>query len=55
LSEVNSINLNQRFSNQFLDIKLNNNRLRRVNRADNETELEGFIETNFHSKLNNGS
>jgi hypothetical protein len=52
LSEVRSINFNQRFSNQFLDIKLNSNRLRRVTCADNETELKGFIETNFQSKLN---
>jgi predicted membrane protein len=47
LSDVKSIKLSQKFSNKFLDIRLNNNRLRRVIRVDNKTELEEFIETNF--------
>lgn len=47
LREVKSIKLNQKFSNKFLDIRLNSNRLRRVSRLDNETELEKYIETNF--------
>ena len=47
LRDVKSIKLSQKFSNKFLDIRLNNNRLRRVIRVDNKTELEEFIETNF--------
>jgi len=47
LREVKSIKLNQKFSNKFLDIRLKSNRLRRVIRLDNKTELEEFIETNF--------
>jgi hypothetical protein len=54
LSEVRSIKLNQKFSNKFLDIRLNSNRLRRVVRVDNETKLEEYIETNFKTKLNYG-
>ena len=54
LNEVRSMKLKQRFSNNFLDIKLNNNRLRRVIRVDNATELEEYIETNFRTKLNYG-
>jgi hypothetical protein len=49
LIDVKSMKLNQRFSNKFLDIKLKNNRLRRVIRVDNETELKEYIETNFRT------
>lgn len=52
LKEVKSMKLNQRFSNKFLDIKLKNNKLRRVIRADNSEELDKYIETNIRSKLN---
>ena len=46
---IKSIKVKQRFSNEFLDIKLKNSRLRRVILADNETELEEYIETNFRA------
>jgi len=49
LREVKSIKLNQKFSNKFLDIRLNSNRLRRVVRVENKTELEEYIETNFRN------
>jgi hypothetical protein len=54
LIEVKSIKLNQRFNNKFLDIRLKNNRLRRVIRVDNLEELDKFIEMNIRSKLNFG-
>ena len=47
---IKSLKVKQRFSNEFLDIKLKNSRLRRVTLADNETELEEYIETNFRTK-----
>jgi hypothetical protein len=46
---IKSLKVKQRFSNEFLDIKLKNSRLRRVILADNETELEEYIETNFRT------
>ena len=54
LKEVRSLKLNQRFGNKFLDIKLDSNRLRRVIRVENSTELENYIETNIRTKLNYG-
>ena len=54
LREVRSLKLNQRFGNKFLDIKLDSNRLRRVIRVENSTELENYIETNIRTKLNYG-
>ena len=50
LKEVQSMKLKQRFNNKFLDIRLNSNRLRRVIRIDNATELDEYIETNFRTK-----
>jgi len=50
LSEVKSMKLKQRFNNKFLDIRLNTNRLRRVIRVDNASELEEYIETNLRTK-----
>jgi hypothetical protein len=52
LIELKSLKLNQRFNNEFLDINLKNNRLRRVNQVDNIEELDQFIETNISPKLN---
>ncbi|MHB9142616.1 MAG: hypothetical protein ACYC25_12145 [Paludibacter sp.] len=49
LDEVKSMNVRQRNRNKFLDIKLKNNRLRRVIRVDNEMELKEYIETNFRT------
>ena len=50
LSEVKSMKLKQRFNNKFLDIRLNTNRLRRVIRVDNASELEEYIETYLRTK-----
>ena len=49
LDEVKSIKVRQRNGNNFLDINLKNNRLRRVIRVENETELKEYIETNFRT------
>ncbi len=54
LTDVKSIKLKHRFSNKFLDIKLKNNRLRRVIRVDNSAELDKYIETNIRTRLNYG-
>lgn len=51
LKEVKSMKLKQRFNNKFLDIKLKNNRLRRVIRVDNSVELNQYIETTIRTKL----
>jgi hypothetical protein len=49
LDEVKSMKVRQRNRNKFLYISLNNNRLRRVILADNATELEEYIKTNFRT------
>lgn len=49
LDEVKSMKVRKRNGNKFLDINLKNNRLRRVIRVDNETELKEYIETNFRT------
>ncbi len=46
---IKSLKVKKRSSNEFLDIKLKNSRLRRVILADDETELEEYIETNFRT------
>jgi len=48
LNEVKSIKVKQRFANEFLDIKLRNNRIRRVSQIDNTEGLEQYIDSNFH-------
>jgi len=50
LNEVKSMRIKQRFGTNFLDIKLVNNRLRRVSNIDDAEELEKFIKTNFETK-----
>ena len=50
LDEVKSMKLKQRFNNKFLDIRLKNNRLRRVIRVDNASELEEYIEKKLKIK-----
>ena len=37
----------QRFGREFLDIKLKNNRLRRVIGIKNPQDLEKYVESNF--------
>lgn len=50
LNNVKSMKIKQRFSIKFLDIKLVNNRLRRVSDIQNSEELEKYIATNFSAK-----
>ena len=51
LNDVKSMRIKQGlFSNNFLDIKLINNRLRRVINVKNAKELEKYIATNFDFK-----
>ena len=51
LNDVKSMRIKQGlFSNNFLDIKLVNNRLRRVINVKNAKELEKYIATNFDFK-----
>jgi hypothetical protein len=50
LNEVKSMRIKQRFGNDFLDIKLVNNRIRRVCDINDSEELEKFIEANFDGK-----
>jgi len=47
LNDVKSIKVKQRFNNSFLDIKLKNNRLRRVNQIEDSEELEEYIKTYY--------
>ena len=47
--EVKSIKVKQRFSNTMLDIKLKNNKLRRVLQVEDAEELEEYIKTNFEA------
>ena len=55
LNEVKSMRIKQGFySNNFLDIKLVNNRLRRVFNVKNAKELEKYIATNYDFKWNYG-
>lgn len=52
--DIKSIKLKQRFSNKFLDIRLKNNRLRRVSGVDNYDELEDYIKSNIENRINYG-
>ena len=45
--DIKSINVKKRFSNVFLDIKLKNNRLRRVIGIENSQEIEEYIKSNI--------
>jgi hypothetical protein len=45
--DIRSINVKQRFSNVFLDIKLKNNRVRRVIGIENSEEIEEYIKSNI--------
>jgi hypothetical protein len=44
IKDIKSVTVQQRFSNKFIDIKLKNNRLRRVAGVKNKEELEAYIE-----------
>ena len=45
--DIKSINVKKRFGNVFLDIKLKNNRLRRVIGIENSQEIEEYIKSNI--------
>ena len=45
LTDVESMKIKQRFKNRYLEIKLKNNKSRRVNQFENELALKEFIET----------
>ncbi len=49
LTDIKSIKVRQHSCNRFLNIKLKNNKLRRVISVDN-TDLVDYIETNFDTK-----
>jgi len=50
LNEVKTIKVKHRFNNRFLDIRLNNNRLRQVIQFDNAEEIEDYIGKHFEEK-----
>jgi len=47
--DIKSIKVNQRFDNCFLDIRLKNNRLRRITQIEDSVKLEEYIETYYES------
>jgi hypothetical protein len=47
--EVKSIQFKQRLNTEFLDIRLKDNRLRRVSQIEDIEELEEYIETYYNS------
>ncbi len=47
LDNIKSIKVNKRFDNCYLDIKLKNNRLRRVTQIEDPVKLEEYIETYY--------
>lgn len=49
MDDIKSLKIIQKSGNENLDIKLKNSKLRPVVLADNETELEEYIETIFRS------
>jgi hypothetical protein len=51
IREIKSVNIEQRFANKFIDIKLKNNRLRRVAGVKNKEELEAYIERYVKPKI----
>lgn len=48
-ADIRSIKVKQRFGKEFLDIKLKNNRLRRVIGVENSRELEEYVESNIEN------
>ena len=47
VDEVKSLQVKQRLNNKFLDIKLNDHRLRRVSQIEDMEELEEYIKTHY--------
>jgi len=50
VDEIKSIKVKQRFANTMLDIRLKNNKLRRVIQVEDAKEIEEYIEVNFEVK-----
>jgi hypothetical protein len=51
MESIKSVKAKKRFNNKFLDIKLKNNRIRRVNGLENIQELADYIKVNLEDKL----
>lgn len=47
LDDIKSVKVKKRFNNEFLDIRLKNNRLRRVSGIENIRQLEEYIKSNI--------
>ncbi|RKS92331.1 hypothetical protein BC952_2219 [Flavobacterium limicola] len=54
-SDIESITVKQRFGNSFLDIRLKNNKLRRVIGIEDSAELENYIKSNIENRINYSS
>ena len=52
LKEVKSLKLKEKYGNYFLEIKLQNNKIRRVNRIENPVYLQQFIEIVLNHRWN---
>lgn len=50
-SAIKSIKVKQRFGNRFLDIRLKNNKLRRIIGVENSPELEDYIKSNIENRI----
>jgi hypothetical protein len=48
--DIKSIKVGERFSNKVLDIRLNNNRLRRVTGVQNSQELDDYINQTLRTR-----
>lgn len=50
-NDIKTIAVKQRFSNKFIDIKLKNNRLRRVTGVGNMEEIEAYIQAHIKQRI----
>ena len=50
-NDIKSITVKQRFGNRFLDIRLKNNKLRRIIGVENSPELEDYIKSNIENRI----
>ncbi len=50
-SEITSIKITRRSKNKFLDLRLKNNRLRRVNGVENLKDIEEYLKANLESRI----
>lgn len=50
--DIKSIKVKRRFISEYLDIRLKNNRLRRVIGVENSQELEEYIKSTIGNKVN---